>query len=202
MAEVKVLVAGVHKLTDETTVAIYCTTTLIKSDKNIVVDPGAFVNQGKLINSLKGEGLDPEDIDAVILTHSHIDHTTNITVFKKAKIFLRLICSPDYPGQYQLMEEGVVKRFNILNDPIAKDIKIIDTPGHSIDSITVLVKTANGLAAITGDAIAGEEWANVGKKPNSGMIYSLEKYEESRNRILEIADWIVPGHGEIFKVKK
>jgi glyoxylase-like metal-dependent hydrolase (beta-lactamase superfamily II) len=30
----------------------------------------------------------------------------------------------------------------------------------------------------------------------------MKKLQESRKKILEMADWIIPGHGKIFKVKK
>ena len=201
MAEVKVLIKGVHKMIDETSLMISGSTTLIKSDKNIIVDPGSFINRDKLIVALSNEGLKPENVDAVILTHTHIDHTANLPIFFKAKIFSRLI-SGNYSGQYQLMEKGTAYRFNILEEPIANDVRIIETPGHSIDSITVLVATNDGLVAIAGDAIASEEYANLEKKPSRDLIFSMDKYEESRKTILKIADWVVPGHGEMFKLKK
>jgi len=30
----------------------------------------------------------------------------------------------------------------------------------------------------------------------------IEKLKESRKKVLEIADWIIPGHGKMFKVNK
>ena len=202
MAAIKVLIEGVHKLNADETVEVFCTTTLIKSDINILVDPGSFINKDNLIKELADEGLKPEDIQAVILTHTHIDHTTNLCFFSHAKIYNRLIGGTNYKGQYQLINKGLVRRFDILNEPIAKDVKIIETQGHSIDSITVLVDTKDGIVAISGDAIANESFSDLNKQPDVNLVYSMEKYNESRERIHTVADWIIPGHGKMFKVNK
>ena len=96
MPEVKVLVAGVHKMIGEDKLTVGANITLIRSNINIIVDPGSFVNKDKLLLALKNEGLTPNDIQAVILTHSHIDHTTNTFLFPQAKIYWRFIGS-NYP---------------------------------------------------------------------------------------------------------
>lgn len=202
MAIVKVLVNGVHKLVADETVEVWCTTTLIKSNINIIVDPGSFINQKSLVEALNMEGLKAEDISAIVLTHTHIDHTSNLTLFNQAKIYSRLISNPQYRGQYQMINQGKVYRYDILNKSIAKDVMIIDTPGHTIDSITLLVNTSDGVVVVCGDAIANEKLSDLNNKPEEYLCYSLKKYDEGRRKILSHADWIVPGHGEIFKVRK
>jgi glyoxylase-like metal-dependent hydrolase (beta-lactamase superfamily II) len=202
MAEVRVLVEGVHKPLENGLVKIGCTTTLIKSDQNIVVDPGSFVNRNMLIAALKNEGLKPEGIEIVILTHLHIDHSLNTGLFPNAKVFMRFRGETVYPGQFQKISEGYLRRFDVLNEPIAENVKIIETPGHTSDSITVLVETAEGVVAITGDAIGGEDQMDLAKKPDPNIFYDIEKFDISRNKIIEIADYIIPGHGGMFKVNK
>lgn len=202
MVEVKILVEGIHEPIEDGRVKIGCTTTLIKSNNNIIVDPGAIINKEKLIESLKNEGLRPEDIEFVILTHLHIDHTFNTSLFENAKVFMRFRGETNYPGQFQKINEGYLKRFDILNEPIVEGVKIIETPGHTSDSITILVNTDEGILAVTGDAIGSEEWVNMDKKPDPNVFYDIEKYDISRKRILEIADYIIPGHGKMFKVNK
>lgn len=201
MAEVKVLVEGIHQVLD-LGVKISCTTTLIKSDKNIIVDPGSFVNKNNLLKALEKEGLKLEDIDVVILTHTHVDHTTNIFLFNNAKIFMRFRGETKYPGQFQKINEGTLERFDILNESIAKDVEIIETPGHTYDHISVVVNTEDGKVVIAGDAIGGEAWLNTEKKGNPDLFYDVDKFDISRKKILEIADWIVLGHGKMIKVEK
>lgn len=202
MAEVKILVEGLHKPLEDGRVKIGCTTTLIKSDKNIIVDPGAFVNRDKLLEALKSEGLEPEKIETIILTHLHIDHTANISLFENAKVFMRFRGETSYGGQFQKISEGYLQRFDILNDPIAEGVKIIETPGHTSDSITILVNTNAGVIAIAGDALGGEDQMDLNKKPDPNIFYDVDKFDISRKKIIEIADWIIPGHGKMFKVKK
>jgi len=197
-AEVKILVAGVHKMIGDEKLDVACTTTLIKSNKNIVIDPGSYINKDTIINELQKCGLSPEDIDAVILTHSHLDHVANVFLFPTAKIFMRFI-SGNYPGQFQLIKDGTVNRFNLLEEPIADGVKIIETTGHAIDHVSVVVDTKEGKIVIAGDAVAGEAWADEKKQPNPDFVYSVEKYNESRKKIIEIADYIIPGHGDMFK---
>jgi len=55
------------------------------------------------------------------------------------------------------------------------------TDGHSYDALTLLVKTDKGIIAVCGDV--------------------LGKLKESRKMVLEKADWIIPGHGKMFKVE-
>jgi len=202
LPKVKVLVCGIHEMYENERLRVGATSTLIKSKNiNIVVDPGSFVNRDRLVTALKNEGLDVVDIQAVILTHSHIDHTSNSFLFSQAKIYCKFN-GGNYKGQFQNIKEGFVERFDILNQPIAEGVKIIDTIGHSVDHISVVVDTDLGRVVVAGDAIAKEIWADTSKLPEAEFVYRVEEYAKSRKKILEIADFIVPGHGAMFKVNK
>ena len=199
MAKTKVLVEGKHKKENDK-IKIGSTVTLIKTDKNIIVDTGSFLDKDKIIAELKKEKLTLEDIDIVILTHLHLDHVINTYLFKNAKIYCKFKGN-DYPGQLHIPLEGALQRIEINdNIEIAKDVKIILTPGHSDDMISVIVKTEQGVIVIAGDAISDESWADLKKQPDSFVIMNIEKYNETRKKILKIADYIIPGHGKMFKV--
>lgn len=185
----------------EEKINIGATTTLIKSNINIIVDPGAYVNRNKLLEALKNEGLETTDIQAVVLTHTHIDHTINTFLFPQARIYNRFKYG-NYKGAFQNINEGYIKRFDILNEPIADGVKIIETTGHSIDHISVVVETDLGKIVVAGDALVKEVWVDTNKQPEIDFVFSIEEYNQSRKKILEIADYIIPGHGAMFKVKK
>jgi len=128
MAEVRVLVVGQHKVEGDKLI-IGATVTLIKSDKNIIVDPGYFPDQVKVIQELAKISLKPEDIDIVFLTHLHLDHVSNVGLFKKSYIYCKL--NKNYPGQYHVPLKGYLKRTDIKDGlKLAKDVEYLLTPGH------------------------------------------------------------------------
>jgi glyoxylase-like metal-dependent hydrolase (beta-lactamase superfamily II) len=77
------------------------------------------------------------------------------------------------------------------------NIKIIKIPGDSYDGITLLVKTDKGIVAICGDVFWKENFPE-----DDPYTQDKEKLKESRRRILEIADWIIPGHGKMWNSEK
>lgn len=90
---------------------------VLKLEQNILIDTSTKDNRGELINDLKELKLKPEDIDIVVLTHNHWDHTGNINIFKNAK---------------------TINNKNL--DQLPEIIKPIKTPGHTQDSLCFLYK--------------------------------------------------------------
>ena len=184
MAKVKILIRGY--ITEDTPGGISCSTVTLVKDKDIimVVDPGTMEDQKILRKKLEGEGLTIDDVNVVCITHSHMDHYRNIGMFPEAKAL-------DYWG---LWDKGRVKDWK---EQFTEDIKIIKTPGHSYDGITLLAKTEKGIIAICGDVFWKENFPK-----DDPYAQDKEKLEESRRRVLKLADYVIPGHGEMFRVKK
>ncbi|MBU1149127.1 MBL fold metallo-hydrolase [Patescibacteria group bacterium] len=202
MAEVKVLIIGHHSHQDGI-LDIGSSVALIKSDHNILVDSGYFTDTEEIIAKLKEENLTPSDIDIVVLTHVHTDHVANNYLFDKAKIYCKFKGDSEYPGQYHDRLTGKANRTDILDGTkLADGVEFLETPGHTNDSISVVVETKEGKVVIAGDAIAEEDLIDFANEPKSFIIYDLEKYNASRRKILAIADYIVPGHGPMFKIEK
>ena len=66
-----------HNLDPEQYVSPYSCLVINAGQHRVLVDTGAGAmapTTGKLILNLQGEGIAPEDIDTVILTHGHLDH--------------------------------------------------------------------------------------------------------------------------------
>lgn len=193
MAEVKVLVEGYAKQL-ENGWRCSSTSTLIKSNKNnIVVDPGC--NRKKLLEALNKEELKIEDIDYIALTHGHLDHSLLTGMFTKAKVisFESLL----YTGDLMLDVE----------EDMLKDIKIIKTPGHCSEHLSYLVNTKNGKIVMSGDVFwwvdEDAQVVNINKEDDSHPAeLNMPELIKSRKKLLEIADYIIPGHGDMFKVKK
>ncbi len=185
MAEVKIIKEGILEIGDK--IKASSTVILIKSEKNIIVDTGMNGDAEKIIQGLKKEGLTPDDIHYVISTHWHPDHTWNNFLFEKATFI-----DADATAKF-----GIFK-LHKLPIELYKDVKIIKTPGHSLNDISILVDTQQGKVAIVGDLIDSKEDLETNRKP----LFCDDPEGQSRNRkkILEVADYIIPGHGKMFKV--
>ena len=86
-------------------------------------------------------------------------------------------------------------------------IEIINTPGHVPEHLSLIVKTTDGKVGIAGDAI----WRLDEEKQvfsidqtdhNQAEDMDMNKLIGSRKLILEKSDWIIPGHGKMFKSPK
>jgi len=159
------------------------TVTLVRDgDLIMVVDPGVLPDKQILIDALDLEGLNVQDVNMVCITHSHIDHYRNLGMFPDAKVL-------EYFGVWQ---DDTVEEWQ---ENLTEHIQILRTPGHDHTSITILVTTAdNGTIAVCGDVFWKENY------PEED-IYATdsEMLRESRDFVLKIADWIIPGHGSMYK---
>jgi len=190
-AEVKILLEG---YTNADSVAELCeektqpTVTLVRDgDLVMVVDPGVLENQQVLIDALERENLTVNDVNVICITHSHIDHYRNAGMFSRAKTL-------EYFG---LWDKQTVDTWA---EDFTSNVKILHTPGHDYTGITLLVNTENGIVAICGDIFWKE---NYPQDPNDDAFASNpERLKESRHMILRMADWIVPGHGPMYKNDK
>lgn len=192
MVKVKVLIQGYDKKSPGCIWHASPTTILVQNrDLDIIIDPGN--NRELLLKGLKKAKLKPEDIDYVLITHWHVDHFLLAGIFPKAKILDNELI---YDGDTAKKHKGVIP---------GTDFKIIFTPGHNSSDCSLLVPTKKGLIAIVGDLF----WWSIGQKQkiDKEVLLNLkDKYVKdkrallkSRKKVLEIADWIIPGHGKIFK---
>jgi len=191
MTQIKALIEGwtnadCEKLGQKPTTA--CTISLIR-DKGIIalVDPGELPSQQVLIDALKRENLTKEDITHIFQTHYHVDHTRNTGLFpENVKVV----------NEFGVWQEGADEDLEFPNN-YSENIKIILTPGHSHDGLSFAVKTDRGLVVICGDVFWKKDFPKFDQ-----YAADMTELEKSRKKVLQIADYIIPGHGNIFKVKK
>ncbi len=195
MAEVKILVEGyaIKKSGKATSSCVL----IIDKDTKIIVDPG--MDRTKLLDGLAKENLMPRDINYVVISHTHLDHCGLAGIFEKAK----------------LVDDGAIYTFEggyedyVADKPFpSDDIKVIKTPGHDPFHCSVVVKTDNGTIVVAEDVFwwwdEEEQKTDRESLMNKSDEYAknTEELKKSRENILEHADYIIPGHGKIFKVEK
>lgn len=198
MCEVVILFDGYSQRLDDGNMRANCTCTLIKGPKLIIVDTMTAWSGETLIKALAQHNVQTSDIDYVVCTHSHSDHIGNNNLFLNAIHIVGLTiqhCDKFYENP------------KISNEDyeLCPGVKVIATPGHTAEDVTVLVDTIKDgeikLLAITGDLFEKEEdiltpsiWKSLGTPE------LLKTQSVTRSRIIKLADFLIPGHGPMFRV--
>lgn len=166
------------------------TISLVMSHENIIVDTGLPKDKTTILNSLTKFELKPEDISYVICTHGDADHISNNNLFPRAKL---IVGFDIYDGDVASFFQNSLK--------IDSNVTVVSMTGHDDRSIGVNVATEAGLIVITGDLF---EYEGDYREISNWVAFSKEPKQHIRNRakVWEMADYIVPGHGKMFKVDK
>ena len=176
MAEVEILFEGYVGQRVAGTVSL-----VRDGDLVAIVDPGMVPDRSAILDPLAALGVAVTDVTDVILSHHHPDHTMNIALFPNVKVH-------DHWATYE--KDRWISR-PAEGFEVAPDVKLIETPGHTPQDITTLVKTAAGVFAFT------HLWWS-GAIPDDPRAIQPELLQPNRDRVLEIATVIVPGHGAAF----
>lgn len=195
MSKVKVLIEGYAKKTKEGWLASSSTTLIEDSGRKVIVDPG--INRELLLEKLRAEGLTPNDIDIVFMTHYHPDHMFLTSMFEKA-----VVVDGDtvYKKDDETGYEGKVSGTNL---------EVVLTPGHAHEHAVLVANTDKGKIVVAADVF----WWNDQEKQQTDDVETLinkedpftkdwEALKASRRKVLELADWIIPGHGKMFRNPK
>lgn len=195
---VEVLFSGYSKDSNEGFSSIAnCSCTLITGPHNVIVDTMTAWDGPKLLQALRDRNLTPDDIEYVVCTHGHSDHIGCNYLFQNAKLHIVGYCV-SHGDNYLSHDFSSGKEF-----AIDSDLKVVPTPGHTLQDVSVIVKTGDkGTVVVTGDLFECEEdlrdesiWIAAGSD-------SQELQRLNRKKILDIADWIIPGHGSMFQIKQ
>jgi len=186
MSEIKTLIEGYAK--EKNNIEIASSSTILIKDNNlkILVDPGC--NRKLLLEALSKEGLKPQDIDLIFITHYHPDHILNIRLFPEKGIL---------DGDIIYREDKLISFSGKIP---GTNIKVIPTPGHAHEHACLLVETEKGKFVVAGDLWW---WSEKEKQETDykSLINHKDPYvkdekalKESRKKIFKIADYIIPGH--------
>ena len=193
MNKVEVLIEGYATITDKGWKASGSTCLITtESGLKIITDPGA--NRDILLQKLREKGLRVEDIDFVFLTHHHLDHAMLAGIFPNAKV---------------VDEEAIYTQDDAIEGTEGipgTNMTIIATPGHEAGhGILVVPETEKGTIVIAGDNFwwktDEEQKLSLELDMPDDFAEDMEVLKNSRAKVLEIADWVVPGHGRMFQAK-
>ncbi|NWV20852.1 MBLC1 protein, partial [Origma solitaria] len=158
----------------------------------VLVDTGGPWLRAHLPKLLAERGVSPEDVTHVVVTHGHSDHVGNVNLFPGATLLVGFDLST--PGGLYL-PHGLAEGAPLVLHP--GHLEVTPTPGHTRAHVSlVALGTALGTVAVAGDAFEREgdegEWGALSEDP--------PEQRRSRRRLVALADVIVPGHGEPFRV--
>lgn len=182
-ARLDVLFAGYVEQGDGPTMRVGGTVSLVRDgDRVIVVDPGMVPSRRAILDPLDALGVAPGDVTDVVLSHHHPDHTVNIALFGEVPVH-------DFQAAYQ---HDRWTRRSAEGLALSPSVRLLATPGHTAEDLTTLVGTADGVVALshlwwTADGPAEDPYAL-----NRGVLRA------QRERVLAVADLVVPGHGASF----
>lgn len=206
------MVKGLYKiagpdLTDYRDSNVY----LVVTDVLVMIDSGFGANPEALADNVRSLGLDPRDLDTVILTHCHIDHIGAAAWFRER-----------FGAQLAMheLDANVVQRgdnrltaafcFEVHFEPLAVDLELsgregtlrlggeeihwLHTPGHTAGSISVYLDTGDG-RILFGQDIGAPLLREFDCDPASWFA--------SMDRLLALnADVLCDGHSGIYQPNK
>jgi glyoxylase-like metal-dependent hydrolase (beta-lactamase superfamily II) len=159
------------------------TVSLVESgDSLIVIDPGMVASTSLILDPILALGRRPEAVTDVILSHHHPDHTINVALFPNAAVH-------DHWAIYQgdLWTDRPAEGFEV-----AEGVVLWETPGHSPQDITTIVEDGDQTIALT------HLWWYDTAPYDDPLCTDPDLLHIGRERVLEVATLIVPGHGQPF----
>lgn len=188
-------------------------------EKKILVDTGFDAGYAKKydpgltpakppLQQLQELGVDPLDIDAVILTHVHWDHLSpTIDAFANSEIVLQrrevqTVLDPPHPWFRRFIDVPTLERVLGVHqsrvrlvdgsDVIVPGIEVFLTPGHTLGHQSVLIRGERTTAVIAGDV--GITYRNFEEDIAVGFNCDLAACYRSMEKIRRVADLYFAGH--------
>ena len=184
-----------------------CNTYVIDGEMTVLIDPGHSRHLKQVFHQMEEDGLSPEKIELVIVTHSHPDHMEGVEVFLDKPVRIAM-------GQEEeryLLESGKIL-FDMMGMPLPKiridfylkegelrlgsqTFHVYQSPGHSPGSLTIYWPERKVL--FTGDLIfhGGIGRTDFQEGNSKLLMESIEKMSTLDTELL------LPGHGDVVMGK-
>lgn len=153
-----------------------------EGDRAIVVDPGMAARPAAILDPLRSLGLQPGDVTDVVVSHHHPDHTINVALFPNAAVH-------DFWATYRgtdWQDADADRR------ELTPSVRLLHVPGHTAEDVATVVGTPDGVVVLT------HLWWTADGPADDPVAEDAAALHAGRERVLAIADRIVPGHGPAF----
>ncbi|CAJ0575789.1 unnamed protein product, partial [Mesorhabditis spiculigera] len=179
----------------------------IRASVSLIFDSGYYIlfdspsatdvdSKSQMLRGLTSRNLAPGHIQMIVTSHGHPDHFGQGNFFPNARHFF---------GSYEYSDDTYIQTELAHNETmrITPNVEIWNTPGHTNQDISVIVRNVPccGTVAVVGDlfyteqdATNGTDWYADAWNPLIGKI--------NRNKVLCASNYIIPGHGPLFKISE
>lgn len=157
-----------------------------ENDVVIIIDPGMVARRELIVDPLHALGVREGDVTDVIFSHHHPDHTVNAALFLNAS----------YHDVWATYRDDVWgERTDVIEG--APSVSLLDTPGHTLQDISTLVRTASGLVVCT------HLWWSVAGPALDPVAPDQSLLEASRAAVVALDPvTIIPAHGPAFSPRE
>jgi len=199
---------GGNELSAPEDTAVY----LISSGKSAaLVDAGCGNSVGMICDNIHACGVDPSNVELILLTHCHFDHTGGAKALQ-GRLDCRIVAHKE---DARFLESGAsdvtaATWYGATLEPLIVDRKItgsradiqlgdniiqaIHTPGHSPGSV-VYVAESDGLRVLFGQDVHGPL--------HPSFLSNKKKYHASLELLISLeADILCEGHFGVYRGKK
>ena len=191
-----------------------CNTYVIKDEVSVIIDTGLEMHLQGLIQDLRRDGIESQDIDLIINTHLHVDHCWANQAFKDisgARIAIHSIQKKYFKHNLEAVTKFFApfldfepktiefKEDSLLDgklDTGNMEFELLQTPGHSPDGICFYSKKEGIL--ICGDVVFDKSTGRVDIPGGNA-----EEIKRSIERLSQLEiEYLLPGHLNIVKGKE
>ena len=177
---------------------------VISAEKTIILDTGTGSRHEKVLSDIK-DIMNPEDIDTIVLSHRHFDHTggaealqkalkAELVVHEEAAAALRggddvTTAARAFGKSFPRLEVRTVAEGDVIDLGDLK-LKVLHTPGHSICSMALYHEETKTL--FPGDTVYTDGGIGRWDLPTGNyeeLVISLKRLSD-----LDISN-LYPGHG-------
>ncbi len=171
----------------------------------VLIDAGSGIEPDRIVENIKKEGFPTNKIEYLVLTHAHWDHAGGCRALGEilnCKICAHRLSVPTLsngdwraPSHYHVKKGGIRVDTELEHEKTLtvgnKRLRLISTPGHSPDGISIACNLGDGLALLSGDTIKANG--------NLGVITKDTNLQEYAKTIRTLCDLkpesLFPGHG-------